>query len=566
LAWKKEDFEMKHLALLMVLLIILSSTDGCTEEAGQQTPVAGGSEAVVLSPDNPTTITVWITTSETVPASNNKLTKLLKDELGVTLDMEVTIPDNLDMRVGTLLASGEYPDLLGTGDLQYRLLKGGAFIRLNEYLDSGKYPLLKTHVDPYMVKLTYTGGEISDGFYIFPNFNRFYGEIPGGTHYGTGLWIQKAVLEDAGYPDLSNMTMERYFELIENYKTKYPEIDGQPTIGFEVLCSTGREWGLTNVPVFLAGHPNNGGVVVDENNVATIYADKQISYDWFKFLNQMHAKGLVDPEAFTQTHDQYLGKLANGNVLGMHDQRWNFGQAYDSLIDRGEPSRTWVATMPTYEGAEPYYADREVMNLHQGYGVSVSCKQVDTVLTFLETMMSDKWQTIISWGIEGEDYFVDENGSFYRNQEQRDNDQDLTWRASNRLMAFRDMLPKHQGTLDNGNYFSPNDSLEDFQAGITQYDRDFLAAYGKDTWRQFVNKPPENAPYYPCWSIALSNEAQTANLQMNDAALLYLPRAIMAAPAEFDSIWDDYLAALDVIDIEVYEQEINAGIQERLGN
>ncbi len=54
-------------------------------------------------------------------------------------------------------------------------------------------------------------------------------------------------------------------------------------------------------------------------------------------------------------------------------------------------------------------------------------------------------------GIEGEDYQVGEGGLFTRTEEQRANARDLTWRASNRLEALLDMLPKHNGQFSDGN-------------------------------------------------------------------------------------------------------------------
>src|SRR5690606_33383774 len=130
-----------------------------------------------------------------------------------------------------------------------------------------------------------------------------------------------------GWPDIENMTIERYFELIEDFVAENPETDGLPTVGFEVLASTGREWGMTNPPALLAGSPNNGGVIVDEDGNAEIYADKDVARDFYEVLNENYAKGLVDPESFTLTYDQYVAKLANGNVVGMHDQGWNFQTA-----------------------------------------------------------------------------------------------------------------------------------------------------------------------------------------------------------------------------------------------
>lgn len=518
----------------------------------------------VLTPDKDTTLTVWLMSAEQAPAPDNKISKLLKEKLGVTIQYDIVTPDNADQKIGVMLAGGDYPDLIGTTDLKLRLLEGGALIKLDDYLATGNYPNLKTHVDPYIKKMSYNGSEVEPGLYIFPNYNRFYGEITGGTHWGTAFWIQKAVLEDAGYPDLTNITIEGYFKLIEDYMAKYPEINGQKTVGFAVLASTGREWGMTNPPNFLAGNPNNGGVVVDENNNATIYADKQIAKDWFKILNEEYAKGVVDPESFTMNFDQYIAKIATGTVLGMHDQYWNFQNATISLQGSGIDERTYAPVMPVYPGAEPYYADRDVMNTNQGFGVSVSCKQPEVALRFLDIMLSEPWQKVLSWGIEGEDYEIDENGMFYRTEQQRINSKDLTWRSSNKLLALLDLLPKHNGQFSDGNAYGPDDQPSEFYDTLTDYDKAFMKAYNKKTWREFVNSPPDNPVYYPCWNITLSDEANEVNQQLTDAGVQYLPKIITGSVDDFESNWAEYVDVIKKIDVKVYEDAINAGIQERI--
>ncbi len=142
-------------------------------------------------------------------------------------------PDNVDQKIGVMLAGGQYPpDLVGTTDLKMRLLEGGALLRLDDMLASGgDYPNLATHVEDDIKKMSYSGEEVEPGLYIFPNYNRFYGEPTGGTYYGPAFWIQKRVLEDAGWPDLSNMTLDRYFELIADYKAKNPETEAPPDRG-----------------------------------------------------------------------------------------------------------------------------------------------------------------------------------------------------------------------------------------------------------------------------------------------------------------------------------------------
>ncbi|WP_309232676.1 extracellular solute-binding protein [Actinotalea sp. JY-7885] len=519
-----------------------------------------------LTPSNPTTITTWITSASQVPANDNKITALLEEQLGVTLKYEIVTPDNVDQKIGVMLAGGEFPDLVGTTDLKMRLLEGGALLPLDDMLETGDYPNLATHVEDDINKMSYSGTEVDPGLYIIPNYNRFYGEITGGTYYGPAFWIQKRVLEDAGYPELENMTLERYFELIENFKAENPETEGIPTVGFELLASTGREWGMTNPPALLSGSPNNGGVIVDEDGNAEIYADKDIARDFYEVLNEQYDAGLVDPESFTLTFDQYTAKLAAGNVLGMHDQGWNFQTASDSLRSAGKDEYTYVPLMPVYDGVEPWYADRDVMNTNQGFGVSASSEQPEKALKFLDIMLSEPWQKVLSWGIEGEDYEVGDDGMFVRTEEQRANARDLTWRASNRLEALLDMLPKHQGQFSDGNAFSPDDQPTEFFETLTDYDRGFMEQYDKKTWREFVNAPPENPKYYPAWNIALSDDANQVNQQLTDANVQHLPKIIAGDPAEFDANWEAYVGAIGNIDVQVYEDAINAGIQERLSN
>ncbi len=542
-----------------------NTTSTATNSSSTSTTGQTGSTLPVLSPDKPVELSIWITTSQQAPSADNKISKLLKDKLGVTLKYEIITPDNQDQKIGVMLAGGEFPDLIGATDQNARMVTGGAYIPMDDYLKPEAADALYEHVKPYWNKIAFDGGQ-GKHIYQIPNYNRYYGEITGGTDYSaSGFWIQKAVLADAGYPDLSNMTLEKYFKLLEDYKTKYPKIDGQQTIAFEVLAATGREWGMTNPPEYLAGHPNNGGVIV-ENNVAQIFADKDVSKRYYQYLNEMNAKGLVDKESFTQTLDQYLAKLATGRVLGMYDQRWSFGNAHDALTAANKDERTYVATMPTFDGAAPYYADRPVMNINQGIGVSVSCKNPDVAVAFINEIMKEEWQKILSWGIEGEDYQIGADGKFTRTEKQREDSRDLVWRSSNRLMALTDIMPKRNGSYTDGNAYGPDDQPEEFFATLKQYDKDFLTKYNKKTWRDFNNQPPENPVYYPAWNIALpdGSDAQMANKQLTDASLQYLPKIIMAKPADFEKLWSEYTGAIGKINVKAYEDAINAGIQERI--
>ncbi|GMA91621.1 hypothetical protein GCM10025869_21500 [Homoserinibacter gongjuensis] len=210
---------------------------GCTAGGDEKEAVIPegdlADQSGTLTPSNPTELSIYIESPEQAPAADNKITKLLKDQLGVTLKYEIITPENSDQKIGVMLAGGDFPDLIGTGDIKLRFLEGGALTPLDEMLATGDYPNVEEYVEPYIKRMSYTGGAIEDGLYILPNFNRFFGEVTAGTYYGPAFWIQKRVLADAGYPDLSNMSIDDYFRLIEDFLAKNPQTEGAPTVGFE---------------------------------------------------------------------------------------------------------------------------------------------------------------------------------------------------------------------------------------------------------------------------------------------------------------------------------------------
>jgi len=570
--------------VLLVVLVVLAACGGNGNNGQDDTtaqPPAEGAHAI-LSPDNPIEISMLIVTSDVAPAPGNRITALMQEQLGVTITYEIVTPEMQAERISVLIAGGGagLPDIIATSELEARLTEAGAKMRLDSFLDSGRFPNIYNHIAPYRPRLSWRGGGVHDGLYTIPNYNRFYGDPPlmNPEHFGTGFFIQKRVLEWHDFPDLSDMTLERYFQLIEDFIMENPYTpEGLPHIGFTFPAFPGRVWGMTNPPMFLAGFPNDGGVLVIDG-IASIYAGTEYDRRYFHHLNQMFARNdlmpgsavLLDPEATTQSQDMYFANIATGRVLGMHDQRWGFGNPHDSLVAAGQFDRTFVATMPTFDGREPWYADRDVLNIHQGFAVSsaVSEERAEHLLAFIDTILSEEWQIILSWGQEGIDYHVGADGIFYRTPEQRLEQDDTVWRQHNRLMAFFDMMPKRQGTLSCGNAFAPSDQPLEFMAGLSDYDRWFLEQYGKRTWRDFVNDPPPNPIHYPAWQIGVGTgtPAQIASQELEVAALMHLPRIIMAPPAEFDALWAEYVAHIGRIDVAAFETALTEGIAERIRN
>ena len=571
---------MKKSILFVALLILaLAVFSGCARDdepellPGQMPPARGQQ---TLSPDQPVTWNMMIVTNNMMPAADNVILAAIRERLGVTLVFDLVPGDMQDTRVATMLAAGAtLPDFIGVTQLDAHMAAGGALLRLDPFLDSGQWPRLYEHHAPYRGRLTFRGGgvdgSIEDGLYQMAVWNRFYtdqwggGPIMGPMHGGTGFWIQKSVLEYHNFPNLDNMTLERYFNMIEAYMRSNPTIDGMPTIGF-TFPMLGRVWGMTNPPQFLAGHPNNGEVLI-ENGIARIYHTSEYARYYWSTLNEMFHRGLVDPESWTRTHDEYQAALASGRVLGFHDQGWAFGTPRSALIEAGRYNRTWVPLMPVMRhGTQPWYADRPVLNVNQGFGLPVTSDNPHLKLTFLETLMDPEWQKQFTWGRPGIDYHIDANGVFYRTPEQRANADIAAWRLTYRLEVLWDMMPKIQGSLPCGNAYTPGNQPGEFYDGLSDYFRFFLASYGKQTWTQFANTPPPNPPYYPAWQAPIpgGTPAAEAAAQIQDILPRLVPGMISAPPGEFEARWQAFVAEFEMVNTDALEAQIQAFVDDRI--
>jgi putative aldouronate transport system substrate-binding protein len=503
----------------------------------------------------PVTFSVFILSPSQQPTPDNRVFKAIKDEFGISFSFDIMAGDP-DQKIGVMIAGADYPDIINS---HQRFIDAGALIPLEDLIT--KYaPNLKKHYAKAWALMTHADGHI----YVMPNYGIFQGEYVYNESYGPAFWIQKAVLKEFGYPKVK--TLDEYFDLIKKYKDKYPTIDGQPTIGFEILSEGWRDWSLRNAPEHLVGHPNEGDVIV-EKNVAHIFADKDIAKRYYKKLNDMNKLGLIDRETFVLSYDQYMAKLSSGRVLGMFDQRWNFQNAENSLKAQGKMWRSWAPCPVTYDKSiKDYYMDRPPVNVDQGFGISVKCKDPVRVIKMFDALMSEKWQKFLQWGTEGRDYMVDKKGRFYRTEAQRLQGDDPAYQQKNNGLQFVGTAPKMEGRYSDGNATSPGMQPEEYYAGLKPEDKELLAAYGFKTQGEFFSKPPENAPHYPVWSMTLveGSPAKIANTKLIELGKKYLPRCILTDPDKFDSAWDKYVKEIGKVNVKAYEDAINAGIQERI--
>ena len=502
----------------------------------------------------PITLTVFRGDPGDQPAEDNKIYKLIEEKFGVSFEFEFLAGD-LDELLGLKINGEDYPDLFDGGNSADLIISAGALINLLDYINPDATPRLWAHIEPQKARLIDKDEDGNDVLYIIPNYGLTYGDQIVNEVNGPAFFIQKQVLAWAGYPQVK--TLNEYFDLIEKFIEANPtDANGTPYVGFDILCEDWRHFCLINPVQHLMGRPNDGEVLIDvsTNDFHTeTFIDKPYAKAYYKKLNEEFQKGLISRDTFVMNYDQYIAQLSSGVVLGMFDQTWDFGNATAALKDAGMYENTYVALGLVYDPEyvdgkeiEEHYVNGSLPNVRRGFGISVTSPYAERIVAMWEEMLSDEWQIIFNWGIEGEDYYV-ENGRLLMTEEQYNQTNDNSWKLKNKALAFFESSPKKQGWILEGDFagnaWEPGNQPEIVLGLMNAYDKEFLGNYGYSKFADFVNAPIELAPYGEAWQIDYTpvDVEHQDFLNIQDQRL---PGIIMCDPADFDGLWDAFVAEI----------------------
>ena len=515
----------------------------------------------VAEDQEPITLTYFYGAPGDQPNPDNKIYKMIEDEFGIKFEFEFLAGD-LDETLGLKLQDEVYPDLFDGGNSAETLIDAGALINLLDYVNPEDTPNLWAHIEPEKNRIITHDDELDeDVMYIIPNYGLGEGEQIVNSVGGPAFFIQKQVLAWDNYPTIK--TLDEYFDLIERFIEANPtNPEGVPYVGFDILTEDWRRFCMINPVQHLMGRPNDGEVLVDINSEdyhTETFINQPYAKPYYKKLNEEFRKGIISPDTFVMSYDQYIAQLSSGIVLGMFDQAWDFGDATNALLTDKKYENTYVALGLVYdeddvEGLLPegwtieeHYVNGSLPNLDRGAGISVTCKYPERIVAMWEKLLSPEWALIMNWGIEGEDYSI-EDGRLIMTEEQFANTTDMEWRKSNRAYAIWDSSPKRQGYIMEGdlagNCWEPGNQPENVFGLMNDYDKDFLSHYGFSKFGDFVNPPIELAPYGEAWQINKDpiNKDYQDFLNIQDTQL---PQVIMASEDEFDAKWDAFVEAIN---------------------
>ena len=475
---------------------------------------------------------------------DNPVAKAITEATGVTLDVSYPVASQGDAKedVALMIANDEYPDMIYAKGSATDLYQAGALIDMTDLIE--KYgPNIKKMYGAEMEKLKWSQDD--PGIYQLS----YAGVNQKTLTTGGSCQIQWAALKenDYKYPK----TLDEYEKMIKSYLAAHPKTeDGLDMIGITMSASDWH-WMITlgNPAGLIAdASPDNGQWIIDdEYNVHYKHVTDE-EKEYFKWLCRMYNEGILDPNFATQTDDDYIAKVASGRVVAITDAEWHYSQCEATLVADGKVDQTYVGLPVTLREDQV-----EKALLYQGttvgwgIGITKSCEDPVRAIKFLDYLCSDEGQILYHWGIEGENYFLDDDGQPYRTDEEVAKAQSDPDYAKNTGIDNYTGFPIY-GTgsySEDGFPYTPT-TKESVIANYNTAEKEGCEAMGFEMLTDMFAQPEEFdlLPYSALWAYQQPQELAEKQPILDEIAWPGLVKCVTGTEDEFDGNWESMVQEL----------------------
>lgn len=326
---------------------------------------------------------------------DDRIAQEIMKRTGVKVEIQNPTGDPKE-KLSLLLAGQDYPDivLMDRGsEIVSKYIEAGALVALDDHMD--QLPNVKEMYGDVLNKTRYKDGK---NYYL----SNWYGADPdpvAGFIMKYSYMVDIVGQERADSPE--PFTQQEMFEVLKQFKEKFPEINGKETYGMTMNGNAKNYFntlkGMYGMKTF---YEDADGVlhwdVYDPNYIKMLY-----------FVNDLYTNGLLDPEWVVNNNELFTQKLSAGNIFGCFNAYWDPGDA-NTAIKAGEEGEKgqYVAYKVLGEGIA---ADQTTSGGRSSLGwdaiaITNNCKNLDAALKLVDFCASQEGQDLMLWGIEGEDW------------------------------------------------------------------------------------------------------------------------------------------------------------------
>lgn len=542
----------KVVSLMLVSAMVAGMLAGCGSDSGSskggsstETGSAAEASSSGETADDKSPITFEYFNADGKNGNwDNPVAKAITEATGVTLDVSYPVASQGDAKedVALMIANDEYPDMIYAKGSATDLYQAGALIDMTDLIE--KYgPNIKKMYGAELEKLKWSQDD--PGIYQLS----YAGVNQKTLTTGGSCQIQWAALKENNYE--YPKTLDEYEKMIKSYLAAHPKTeDGLDMIGITMSASDWH-WMITlgNPAGLIAdASPDNGQWIIDdEYNVHYKHVTDE-EKEYFKWLCRMYNEGILDPNFATQTDDDYIAKVASGRVVAITDAEWHYSQCEATLVADGKVDQTYVGLPVTLREDQV-----EKALLYQGttvgwgIGITKSCEDPVRAIKFLDYLCSDEGQILYHWGIEGENYFLDDDGQPYRTDEEVAKAQSDPDYAKNTGIDNYTGFPIY-GTgsySEDGFPYTPT-TKESVIANYNTAEKEGCEAMGFEMLTDMFAQPEEFdlLPYSALWAYQQPQELAEKQTILDEIAWPGLVKCVTGTEDEFDGNWKSMVQEL----------------------
>lgn len=542
----------KVVSLMLVSAMVAGMLAGCGSDSGSskggsstETGSAAEASSSGETADDKSPITFEYFNADGKNGNwDNPVAKAITEATGVTLDVSYPVASQGDAKedVALMIANDEYPDMIYAKGSATDLYQAGALIDMTDLIE--KYgPNIKKMYGAELEKLKWSQDD--PGIYQLS----YAGVNQKTLTTGGSCQIQWAALKenDYKYPK----TLDEYEKMIKSYLAAHPKTeDGLDMIGITMSASDWH-WMITlgNPAGLIAdASPDNGQWIIDdEYNVHYKHVTDE-EKEYFKWLCRMYNEGILDPNFATQTDDDYIAKVASGRVVAITDAEWHYSQCEATLVADGKVDQTYVGLPVTLREDQV-----EKALLYQGttvgwgIGITKSCEDPVRAIKFLDYLCSDEGQILYHWGIEGENYFLDDDGQPYRTDEEVAKAQsDPDYSKNTGIDNYTGFPIYGTGSYSEDGFPYTPTTKESVIANYNTAEKEGCEAMGFEMLTDMFAQPEEFdlLPYSALWAYQQPQELAEKQTILDEIAWPGLVKCVTGTEDEFDGNWESMVQEL----------------------
>lgn len=559
---------LKQVSAVALALSMAASMTACGGETSSSTPgstgtnssASGTAEKITFPLAEPVEFTVFVKNDDAAISYNdNWVTDWVEEQTNVKLNFIEAAGEEAETKLSLMMAGGEdLPDFFmatGWSKAQTMLYASeGLIIPLNEYLEDSENWNRLNEESP-----------LRRSDLLFPDSNFYsYGFDNEAFHmnYQAKMWFYKPWLDELNDGKVPTTTDELY-EYLKKVKESDPNGNGkadeipltghiQGGSGADPLTFLSNAFLENNNQIAGATVTPGRGFIVNDGKIE-FQLNKPEYRDALEYFNKLNSEGLLDPQAFTQSKDDWKALFQQETNLVAVATNYNYPCGFDSTEDGAW--NNWVAAAPMKgpDGVQlsAYYADNY---FHRGMGiVSADCEYPEIAVALMDWLASDENSLMQTNGPKGIAWDYVDGGTSVDGGE-------AVWGPI-----------KPEVTDENGN---PDYSGQ----GITQkyyrwsIDGGIIAATNRlrlsmnvenpniDLETHLYNISKEYAQYAPDLdtivpSFAYTEDEATTVADTSVAVMTYANQAtvdFITGVKSLDSDWDAYVEKLDELGLQTY--------------